>query len=380
MKNKIKTLIAMSFMAGVLFSCTEIDPLSLDGQAAKDLYHKRDSLKWAEEDAQKEQNYQDSIRVAEENKRKYELYLADLREYKKTKHPVMFGWFNAWSSTTPGDYANLTLIPDSMDIVSIWGNCWELDEKRIEQMREVQSKGTKVVVGWIVENVGNGLSNREKDEWSSDPETGVKEYAQAILDSIAKYGYDGFDVDYEPSYASPFKPGNHCGDWPRDENWDIDWENWHVDKPIISCSKYDNKELENLFFKTLREGLDELAVKNNKEYILNLNGSIHYLDPESAKYFTYFVPQSYNGSYSRWTSDITEHLGDEVKDQIIYTETFENNQSNRQNFMKYANFVVDNLDGEAGGIGAYHINEDSFDGNQYKNVRNAISRMNPPIK
>ena len=60
--------------------------MALDGQAAKDLYENRDKDKWAAEDAQKEQNIQDSIRISEENKRKYELYLADLVEYKKTKH------------------------------------------------------------------------------------------------------------------------------------------------------------------------------------------------------------------------------------------------------------------------------------------------------
>ena len=49
-------------------------------------------------------------------------------------------------------------------------------------------------------------------------------------------------------------------------------------------------------------------------------------------------------------------------------------------FWNYANFVVNNLNREAGGIGAYHINADSFDKNEYRYVRNAISIMNPPIK
>ena len=55
---------------------------------------------------------------------------------------------------------------------------------------------------------------------------------------------------------------------------------------------------------------------------------------------------------------------------VSYTHLFEN----------YANFVVNNLNREAGGIGAYHINADSFDKNEYRYVRNAISIMNPPIK
>lgn len=372
MKNKIKLLGVMGFMAVALFSCTDIDTVDVEKDALKDLYEKRDKQKWAEEDSLKKKNFDDSVRIADANKRTYELYLEDLREYKKTKHPVMFGWFNAWSSVTPGDYANLTLIPDSMDIVSIWGNCFNLDAKRQEQMKVVQSKGTKVIVGWIIENVGNGIGNRAKNEWSSDPETGIKEYAQAIVDSVAKYGYDGFDIDYEPSYASPFKGGNHCGDWITG--------NWEKNKPIISCQKDDNKEYENLFFRTLRAGLDELTKKDGKERILNINGSIHWLSKDVVDCFNYFVAQAYNQSYSRWTSEATSRLGNDIKDKIIYTESFENKPGNRANFMKYADFVVTDLQGVAGGIGAYHINEDSFDGNQYRNVRKAISRMNPPIK
>ena len=176
MMNKIKKCFVLSLMASFMFSCTDIETIDLEKEAVKDLYENRDKDKWAEEDAQKQQNYEDSVRIAEENKRLYELYLADLREYKETKHPVMFGWFNAWSAETPGEYSNLTLIPDSMDIVSIWGNCFNINEKRLKQMREVQSKGTKVIVGWIVENVGNGLSNIPEGGWSDDPTTGIKQY------------------------------------------------------------------------------------------------------------------------------------------------------------------------------------------------------------
>lgn len=168
MMNNIKKCFVLSLMASFMFSCTDIETIDLEKEAVKDLYENRDKDKWAEEDAQKQQNYEDSVRIAEENKRLYELYLADLREYKETKHPVMFGWFNAWSAETPGEYSNLTLIPDSMDIVSIWGNCFNINEKRLKQMREVQSKGTKVIVGWIVENVGNGLSNILEGGWSDD--------------------------------------------------------------------------------------------------------------------------------------------------------------------------------------------------------------------
>ncbi len=369
--KSIRLWTIISFMAGSLFACTEVESLNLEKEAVRDLYENRDKDKWAEEDALKQKNYEDSVRIAEENKRLYELYLEDLREYKNRKHLVMFGWFNGWSAETPGEYSNLALLPDSVDIVSIWGSCYPLGEKRLEQLREVQSKGTKVIIGWIIENVGVGINNRTKDEYSDDPETAVKEYAQDILDSIAKYGYDGFDIDYEPSYSSPWKPGNHCGDWTND---------WTENKPLISCYRDSNKELENLFFRTLREGLDELEAKDGKEKLLNINGSIHWLSPEVAPLFNYFVAQSYSG-YSGWTSNITNRLGMGVKDRIIYTDSFAaEGDTERQKIMNYANYVVETLNREAGGIGAFHINADALENGQYRNVRNAINYMNPSIK
>lgn len=364
--KKIKCLVILSLLIGAIFSCTNIETLNVEEQAVAYLYSKRDSLKWAEEDATKKKNIEDSIKIAEENKRLYALYLEDLKAYKKSKHPIMFGWFNSWNPQAPGEYSQLTLIPDSMDIVSIWGGAFGLNAEKKAQLKDVQAKGTKVIIGWIVENIGDQIV-WDKAYWPNEPEKAVRAYAQAICDTIHKYGYDGFDLDYEPSYSSPFKPGNHCGDWG--------FGAWEENKPLISCSRDTNKELENLFFKTMRELL-------GPDKIFNINGSIHWLDPASAKYFNYFVVQSYNGGYSSWTNQVMSRLGSAgvTKDQIIYTETFQNNEANRKNFMRYADFVVNTLQGEAGGIGAFHINEDAFDNSNYQYVRAAISRMNPPIK
>lgn len=362
--NKISIIILISLLLGTAVSCTNIETLNVEEQAVKDLYSKRDSIKWLEEDAKKQQNIQDSINVAQENERLYKLYLEDLKEYKKSKHPIMFGWFNNWNPDAPEAYSQLDLIPDSMDIVSIWGGPFNLSEKKKAQLKSVQDKGTKVIIGWIVENVGDQV-NWDKTFWPDEPYEAIYAYAKAITDSIHKYGYDGFDIDYEPSYASPFKPGMHCGDWS---------DPWSLNKAIISCSRDNNKEYENYFFKTLRELL-------GPDKTMNLNGSIHWLDPQSAQYFNYFVVQSYNGTFSNWTSQVMNRLQSAgvTRDQIVYTETFQNNASNKENFMRYANFVVNTLGGDAGGIGAFHINEDAFNNSNYRYIRAAISTMNPPV-
>lgn len=363
----MKKLILKITLLSVLFamvSCSDIEPLIVDKEAQMQLLE-RDKKKWAEEDSILAQNKADSIAISEENKRIYQLYLQDLRDYKKSDHLVMFGWFAYWNPTSPDPTFSLDHLPDSVDFVSNWGAWNNLDQVKKNQLMQVQEKGTRVTIGWIIENVGDGI-NGDKDFWPDDPYEAIEAYAQAIVDSIAKYNYDGMDIDYEPSYASPFKPGMHCGDWS---------DPWAENKALISCSQYGNKEYENYFFRTMREKL-------GPDKLLNINGSIHWLDPEVAHLFDYFVPQSYNNTASRWTSTIMNHLRNAgVKEnQIIYTETFQTNKINADNFVtNYADYVVNQLNGNAGGIGAFHINEDYLHGPDYKNVKAAIRKMNPPI-
>lgn len=49
-------------------------------------------------------------------------YYAALREYKKTDHQITFGWFGNWSGEGTSLVNSLAGIPDSVDLVSIWGN------------------------------------------------------------------------------------------------------------------------------------------------------------------------------------------------------------------------------------------------------------------
>lgn len=331
-----------------VFSCDEWNSPELENveeQAVKDLYSKRDSAKWAEEDKRHE-----------ENEKAYQKYLENLLAYKKTKHPIMFGWFNAWQPDGSGKYSKLSLIPDSMDVISIWGNWHSLTEDKIKELRSVQAKGTKVVIGWIIENIGDQIK-WGRNNWPEDDNEAIVAYAKAIVDTIQKYGYDGFDYDYEPSYLSPFRPGAYqCGN-------------------LTSCYKDQNKDKELLFMKTMRELL-------GPDKLFHLNGSIDWLDPRAVQYFDRFVVQSYNsgaGTFEAWLSAIKQRLGVEPE-QIVLCETFENqNALKRKLFIEtYAQYAA-SKNGKIGGLGVYHINEDAVEDNAYINVRTAISVMNPTV-
>lgn len=55
-------------------------------------------------------------------------YYAALRAYKQTDHQVAFGWFGGWSGEGAYMKSSLAGIPDSVDIVSIWGNWSNITE------------------------------------------------------------------------------------------------------------------------------------------------------------------------------------------------------------------------------------------------------------
>lgn len=374
MININKSIVAsLALFVGLgIASCVKVSPVDVDDQAQAELL-KRDRQKWADEEAALAKNKADSAARAEENKRLRELYLEDLRAYKKSEHMIMFGWFAYWNPESPDHTFSLDHLPDSVDFISNWGGQWNLDPVRKEQFARLKEKGTRMTAGWIVEHVGDGIHGSvPAGGWDKDPMKAIEQYARMICDSIEKYNYDGIDIDYEPEFASPWKKDKcntrHCGDWCE--------EGVNGKIPIISCDRTANKERENHFFRKMREFLP-------KHKMLNINGSIGWIDPEVMDQFNYFVFQSYNNTAaSRWASvaDSWIRRGKAKANQFIYTESFQTNPGNANNFVNnYAKQVKDKLKGRVGGIGAFHINEDYLYGPNYKNVRAAIAEMNPPF-
>ena len=82
MRNTIFTFIGVALLVGFV-ACddwTSPEKLDVENEAVGDLYSKRDSIKWAEEEKRHK-----------ENEAAYEKYLENLRAYKSTKHPIMCG-------------------------------------------------------------------------------------------------------------------------------------------------------------------------------------------------------------------------------------------------------------------------------------------------
>lgn len=252
-------------------------------------------------------------------------YYEALREYKKSDHEISFGWFGNWTGVGASLVNSMRGIPDSVDLVSIWGNWKNITPDQDADLRFCQKvKGTKFLLCFIVHNLGDQLTpegqtiqeywgwegelipDRPYQRWemidtevTPAQETIIRKYAKQIIDTIAKYNYDGFDIDYEPNYQ---------GKWGSLANYPK-----RMSIFIEELSKY-------------------LGPKSGGEKILVIDGEPQSMPSERGECMNYFIVQAYQCSGdadldSRLKSTINNFDGylspQEVAKKYIVTENFE---------------------------------------------------------
>ncbi len=318
-------------------------------------------------------------------------YYAALRAYKQTKHQVAFGWYSGWNAEGAFMKTSLAGIPDSMDIVSIWDNGLQISEAQKRDMEFVRKvKGTKIIYCAIIDNIGKnmtppsatenwqekGYANQQaavydfwgwpKDETDTEAiENAIRTYARAIADTLSKYNYDGFDIDYEPNYGYA---GNMAG---------------HKDRMKVFI-----EELGKFF-----------GPKSGTGRLLVVDGEPQNMPSEAGPYLDYFIIQAYSCSgdanlNSRLAGLVANYNGvmdaEEVTNKLIMTENFEavdvamnggydftDSYGNKMKSLEgMARWTPNNGFGKAG-VGVYRMEAEFGTNPEYKNMRNAIQIMNP---
>ncbi len=157
-----------------------------------------------------------------------EQYYSNLREFKKTEHTLSFGWYAAYAPIEgatgykdPASWGERIIgLPDSMDIVSLWGGIPSNDTanpryapiawKDLKFVKE--KKGTRFVVPTItrMNHVITLHDGTRYDLSANRNDAGIEVYAQHLVDQILKSDLplDGVDLDYEPD-----------GDWLQGANF-----------------------------------------------------------------------------------------------------------------------------------------------------------------
>lgn len=280
-------------------------------------------------------------------------YYAALREYKKTKHKKAFGWYGSWTATGASEQTRLISAPDSMDIISIWSGWSNLSPEQIADKQTVQQlKGTKVTFTIFL----NDLPEEFKEN-GEITDAAIENFAKAYADSIAKYDYDGIDLDYEPGFGATGPLVGHDNELFR--------------KTIIALGKY-------------------LGPKSGTGKLLIIDGVPYAVHADIADYFDYGIVQAYSSpGYTDLQARFDEAAAKGWKpEQYIFAENFESlwqsggvshlcrNGEQVNSLLGMARFNPEQ--GFAAGFGAYHMEyEYGHSDEQYKYMRRAIQDVNP---
>jgi hypothetical protein len=282
-------------------------------------------------------------------------YYANLRAYKKSKHQIYYGWFGSTggegNAKSPGV---LDQIPDSVDIVSMWGGVPPPNSYNAQVIANTQKlKGTRFVGVTIV---GNGLLTDADPDFfkkytnGSTTYTGVNDAlliegykiaAKHLADFVANRGLDGYDFDYEPSgFLSNRKA---------------------FELYILEVSKY-------------------LGPKSGTNKLLVIDAFHEDITVPTIPCVDYFVVQNYSPQGGR--PDITSRINAQAPglpwSKAISGENFEATWSTGGLLLDYARWNP--VNDKKGGIAVYHPEYEYPLNPDYKFSRAAIQIMNPAVK
>lgn len=376
MKRNINIVIGLLILIWIGFSCdsqNETKTINFETSSVLQQLRKRDIKKWAEEkELQRLQDESDKAyneRVA----KMYDKYWESIREYKKSNHKIVYGWFGGWSATEGINKSFLSSLPDSVDVVSIWGGipAFDKNDTKWADLKYAQEvKGLKVLLCWQTGSSGLGLPGgmyefNQRHEGKNNVEKAVA-YAQELTTFIKDHNLNGYDIDWEPTV------GNHSG-----------CGNLYYD--CGSTSGLGDSAPVKAF-------IDEMGKNFGPQQTTDYNprgtGTMFLFDgqledmagrfPEKGIYFDYFLAQNYYSKH-RYPSGLSAIAGFENSKYIMCDE-FEKDVANGGVCGGLDDKVCAELKAEAivrygyGGWGAYHIElEEAYD---YRYVRSVTQIMN----
>lgn len=297
-------------------------------------------------------------------------YYENLRAFKQSKHQISCGWYKNWTAKGPCRINYLDGLPDSLDFVFLgWAGWKNLTEAHYKDLRRVQQvKGTKVLISFVIDDfsremVPDNYEGDYKEFWGWDDndeskiEAAIRKYANAICDSVEKYNYDGFDLDYEPDMGGD----GYLASYPE--------------RMAILVEELGKR----------------LGPESGSGKLLILDGQI--MRPSVAdrttKYFDYFVEQSYNAMSpfaldSRFTG---AKQGLVPPEKYVPAVNYEQWETGGGSFShpEYGTIPAilgfaywNTADGPKGGVGALNMENDFKQSDrEYSLIRQAIQIMNP---
>ena len=376
--NIIGTIFGLFLGLTIFFSCkNEVSPIVPDTPDVLSQLRERDMKKWAEErDLQKKQDESDAAwnkRVSE----MYDAYYAALRAYKKSDHRIVYGWFGGWDANPDVPASSLVNLPDSVDVVSIWGGTPAFDEnspKALDLKYAQEVKGLRVLLCWQTGSSGLGLQGgveafNERHKGKNSTEKAIA-YAQELTEFIKKHNLNGYDIDWEPNVGDH---GGGCHNLYR-----------NCDGPGSDTAPI------RAFVKEMGKNF---GPKQETDYDPRGTGTLFLFDGEVrdmanrfgdlGDYFDYFLNQNYyssNPNHEFGSATVAKIKGWNWKKYVMCDEFEKDGEHGGvcggQGGLTCAQYKATVIrDRNYGGWGAYHIELESKW--NYRNVRSVTQIMNP---
>lgn len=298
-----------------------------------------------------------------------DLYYKNLRDYKASDHSIAFGWFAQYGGENSMGIRFMGL-PDSLDIVSLWGGIPAKGSDTEKEMRFVQKvKGTKMLVVAITRidaetddhefkqayNEAKAMPSGEERDAALN--RAIEMYAEYFLDQVFENDLDGFDADNEPE--GDFLSGSYFQYFIK-----------HMAK-YLGPNPEQTKE-ERLQLIRERYGNEIASQEGVTEKLLCIDGS-----NASAvqQYCNYYFQQNYGGSTSLGGGWPTE--------KCVLCENMGDGWQGTMSGM-YAQARYQPAKGRKGGFGLFFIHRDYnvHDNNPspYFRVRECIQIQNPAVR
>ncbi len=287
-------------------------------------------------------------------------YYNNLRAYKASDHQIFFGWFGGWNPEKPSPGNSFRSVPDSVDILSLWGDYGTITPARKVDMEFVQQTlGTKVTMTQLL----LWLPDEYQEQAATDEEGAIRQYARDLSSRLINDGLDGLDIDWEP-YITGY------------------------------TFYFETTARFRIFTDEVSKYFGPLSGSGRLLLLDGTSSTVSRVPNDQVGAFDYVIYQDYEYSYY---SSLQGHYSAYVLDagwrpeQIVHTETFErrwqdggytftNRDGSTTNALTGYGLFQPMVDGKLvrkGGIGAYHMEYDYNNNPDYKWIRKAIQAMNP---
>lgn len=340
-------------------------------------------------------------------------YYEALRAYKKSDHSICYLWFADYGVPSSLAY-RFAGIPDSVDVVSLWGGIPKegtLDRKEMYEMRE--KKGTKIVgvkiirlahtsylptwaqeiqIPTYMNGYGDykGYNDTYKETYDARIEAGDSEDIAAAARTAAHLaGTKALIADMNANPSRKLKEGS------TEENPEWEYPEWCVYAGNSIIKEVQDNALDGYDLDYEPEG-DALSGDKMTTFIYYLSQFIGPKSPnpetilavdgnspstEVASYCTYHISQSYGGTLSEGSFNRAGWKNS----QLIFTENIGDYWKTGGNMEQQAAFQP-STGGRKGGFGAFHGQRDynttdsgADKDTPYGHLRRAIQLQNPAV-